>query len=598
MSYSSISVAASLLVAAAVGATAEQALAPPEGGIVPLPNVAGKKLIRGAREIRHVTQEMEAIEDPEEKVRFLQEKVASWRDKGIDGVMFVVRNGQWWKVPALAYEDVKPEIDAFQSIKDWGRLTDNFLWTSSTLWVDGRAPDWFNDEDWQAVCAGTRLAAGLCKECGFKGLLLDWEQYGGRGKGVWRRPFFYKHYADEGYKSAGEVAPRPFPEVAAKVRQRGREYAEALTSVYPGIVLMVAPSLYGGTYREAVLETGGDLRECGSALVPAFVDGLLLGLDERASLVSACERTYLDSTYADMLAARDMELRRSLVLSTVPALARRRITFCAAIWTDAGWGKDRFSPTEVRANQRDPERHKHAAHNAMAASDRYAWLYGEMPWVTVEPTPLMRQYWQANVDAHEPQDLSWQPVPRWDLTDYAAHDRELAARDAAFWVKAEQDGWTVAADLPARWRFRFDSQLQIRYNKHWYRPNNDLDLSAWPLVSTLRCWQSEGTRANGVGIYRTRFDAPGDLDPQRQEIVLAWGGHSAGTSPGPGLRPEILALVNTKRGLSMAGGMTDVSEVIKPGASNQVSVRVINYAGPAGLMGQVKLLVRDRTEED
>jgi len=561
---------------------------------IPISNVAGKKLIRGAREIRHVCGEMEQIEDPDKKAAFLQEKVASWQDKGIDGVMFVLRNGQWWKNPPLTYDDVKPTIDAFNAVEDWGRLTDNFLWTGTTLWTPGKAPDWFNDEDWAAVCSNTRLAARLSKECGFKGVLLDWEQYGGRGTGVWKLPFYYKLYADEGYKAAGEAEPKSFPEVAAKVEQRGKEYGEALTSVYPEIVLMVAPSLYGGTYRETVNETGGDPRVAGGALVPAFIDGLLLGLGEEASLVSACEKTYLDSTHQDMLSVRDQSMRRAVILSAMPDLARKRISFCAAIWTDAGWGKERFSPTDVRVNQRDPERHKHAAHNAMVASDKYAWLYGEIPWITAQETPLMRQYWQANIDAHEPMDLNWKPAPKWDLTDYTAHDRTMAQQDAGFWAKAKKDGWKIAAELPLYWRFRFDSQLQIRYNKHWYRPNNDLDVSAWPLISTLKCWQSQGTRANGVGIYRIKFDVPKDLDPERQEIMLAWGGHSAGPSPGPGLRPEILALVNTKRGLGMKTGLTDVSEVIKPGETNQVCVRVINHAGPAGLMGHVKLLVRER----
>jgi hypothetical protein len=577
----------------------EETLSPAEGGRIPLSNVAGKKLIRGAREIRHVCGELEGIEDAGKKAAFLNEKVATWQDKGIDGVMFVLRNGQWWRVPALTYEDVKPEIDAFQSVNDWGRLTDNFLWTSSTLWVEGRVPDWFNNDDWEAMCTNTRLAARVAKECGFKGVLLDLEQYGGRGSGVWKYPFHYKGYADEGYKAAGEAAPRSFHEVAAKVRQRGEQYGEALTKEYPQIVLMVAASLYEGAYRVALRkelerESKGSLLDTGFALMPAFFDGLLAGLDERASLVSACEATYLDSTYKDMLVVRDQALRLAPSLSTTPELARKRISFCTAIWTDAGWGEDRFSPTDVRANQRDPVRHKHAAHNAMAASDKYAWLYGEMPWITAEPTPLTRKYWQANIDAHQPQDLSWKPTPKWDLTDYTEHDRQMAARDTAFWAKAKQDGWRVAAELPEFWHFRFDTQLQIRYNKHWYRPNNDFDFGTWPLISTLKCWQSQGTKANGVGIYRIKFDVPQDLDPQRDEIMLAFSGHSAGTSPGPGLRPEIIALMNTKRGLGMKTGLTDVSEVIKPGASNQVSVRVINHAGPAGLMGHVKLLVRKR----
>ena len=592
MSYTRILVVVSLMVSLVTSAIGEQALSPPEGGTVPMSNVAGKKLIRAAREIRHVTQDMEAIKSPAEKARFLQDKVASWQDKGIDGVMFVVRNGQWWQVPALTYEDVKQEINAFKSVEDWGRLTDNFLWTSSTLWWAGQVPDWFNDGDWEAICTGTRLAARLCKESGFKGLVFDWEQYGGRGKGVWIRPFYYKHYAAEGYKGASETEPRPFPEVAAKVRQRGREYAQALTSVYPEIVLMVAPSLYSGPYREAAKETG-DLRECGPGLVPAFIDGLLLGLDERASLVSACEKTYLDMTYADLLTARDQALRQALVMSTVPELARRRIQFAAGIWTDAGWGKDRFSPTDARVNQRDPEQHKHATHNALAASDDYAWLYGEMPWLTEEATPLMKAYWKATEDARQPMDLDWAPEPEWDLTDYSAVNEQMAAKDAASWAQAEKDGWRVAVELPTWWRFLFSPGNKLRYRKYWYK--GDIDDSAWPLISCLKCWQSQGMPANGQAVYRVSFDVPADIDATTQDIQLSFGAFSAGEPAGEkGLASWADFTLNGK-GYPMRP-MSDVAESIRPGERNRVGIRVINRAGPALLMGHVKLLVRDRTE--
>ena len=601
MRYIAIFLAAVLVISMTLAASGAEVLSPAEGGRIPLSNVAGKKLIRGARETRHASQAMMEIKDPREKAAFLQKKVASWQDKGIDGVMFFLHHGRWWEVPGPTYEELKPEIDAFQSVKDWGRLTDNFMWTYSTVWAEGgRVPDWFNDDDWEAVLASARLAARVTKECGFKGILFDLESYGGPGVGVWKHAFDYKMYAAGGYKAGGEAKPKSFAEVTAKVQQRGKEYGEALTSVYPDIVLLVGGSLYGQAYKEAL----GDAME-GKVptlptmdhlgLEPAFLDGLLLGLDERASLVSAYEPTYLDSTYKDMLGARDQGMRLSLVLSKVPELARRRISFCTAIWTDAGWSKEeRFSPTDVRLNQRDPERHKHAAHNAMAVSDKYGWLYGELPFITAEETPLMRQYWQANIDAHEPMDLGWEPVPKWDLTDYTAHDRQMAKQDAAFWARMKKDGWKVAVELPVNWHFRFDTQRQIRYKQHWYRTNNTLDNSAWPLISTLKCWQSQGTKANGIGIYRVNFDVPKYLNPKRQEIVLAFGGFSAGTSPARGMRPEIIAFVNTKLSFGMKDGPVNVSKVIKPGETNQVSVRVINHAGPAGLMGHVKLLVRNR----
>ena len=40
--------------------------------------------------------------------------------------------------------------------------------------------------------------------------------------------------------------------------------------------------------------------------------------------------------------------------------------------------------------------------------------------------------------------------------------------------------------------------------------------------------------------------------------------------------------------------LIDVSKAIKPGESNFVGIVCLNQNGPGGLMGRVKLLVRDR----
>lgn len=565
-----------------------EVLSPAEGGKIPISNVAGKKLIRAAREGRHFCQDLAQIEERAKKAQFVQENVQAWQDKGVDGMTFTIKSGQWWRIPPLTYEEIQSTIEAFKSVKDWGRLTDNFLWTSSSVWVNTRAADWLSDEDWTDVLTNTRLAARLAKECRFKGIVLDMEQYNCHSTGVWRIPFNYKRYATEGYKVAGEANPRPFLEMAAIVRQRGKQYAEALTSVYPDIVLFVF-GLYENTWREVLVDTDGLLTDTSLTLWPAFVDGLLLGLDERATLISATEATYCDTRYKDMLFVRDQALRQSLVLSTVPELARKRITFSVGIWTDAGWGPDRFSDTDVRVNQRDPECHKHAVHNALAASDKYAWLYGEMPWLTAKPTHLMQQYWQATREGRHPQDLSWGPEPNWDFTDYTEHNAKMSERDAAFWTAVGKEGWKVAVELPIQWRFWFDADNQLRYRSYLLKNTND---SSWFFINSLKCWQSQGTVANGAAVYRTRFDAPADLDPAIQEIVLAFGEYSPGSpKEETGLFSWMDVTVNGK-GYPMKH-LIDVSGSIKPGESNLVAVRVVNKSGPAGLMGSVKLMIRD-----
>ena len=550
-------------------------------------SAAGKKLIRVAREGRLVCSALADIEDPAEQAQFLQDHVASWQGKGVDGMSFTIANGQWWRSSPLTDADVRPTINAFQAVGNWGDITNNLLYTGSSVWAPVPASDWFDDDDWTAVLSNTWRAAHLALECGFMGILLDPEQYNCPSTGAWRLPFHYTEYANGGYLLAGESAPRPFEEVAAQVRLRGTQYAETLTGVYPDVVLFVL-GLYENTWREVLYDTDGALEEAASSLWPAFVDGLLLGLGGQAALVSATERTYCDSRYAHMLDVRDEALQDSFALSTVPELAATQITFSVGIWTDAGWGADRFSYTYERVNQRRTEWHKHAVHNALAASDEYAWLYGELPWMTAATTTLMEAYWQATQDGRQPQDLAWVPEPWPDLTDYTAHDANMAAGDAAFWDAMQQAGWLVAAELPTSWSFWFDTDNQLRCRDH---AGEDVEDSSWPLISTLTCWQSQEFRYNGQAVYRVRFEAPAGLDPANQEIALAFGGYSPGVhNPEPGMLSWMDAAVNEK-GYGMAP-LIDVTDSIRPGTSNLVAVRVINKTGPAGIMGHVKLLIK------
>ncbi len=173
----------------------------------------------------------------------------------------------------------------------------------------------------------------------------------------------------------------------------------------------------------------------------------------------------------------------------------------------------------------------------------------------------------------------------------------MAQKDVAFWAKAKKDGWKVAVELPVHWRFRFSAGKQLRYRKEWH--NAELDDSSWPLISILRCWQSQRIPANGQAVYRTKFDVPADVDPATQEIRLAFGSYSTGlpaTKPGDltgwsdfsvNGKPYALTFPERKE-------MVDISAAIIPGQSNRIGIRVINVSGPAFLMGHVKLLVRNR----
>ena len=603
-------------VAAPVLVPAEE-LTSVDSATVPRANVQGKKLIRWGAEL---TQKTLASEVPG--------KVEAWQDAGYDGLCFNISSHKdgsepkalyeaqmffrWWSLITRTREEFAPDIEAFKSVEDWGRLTDNFLLTAvRPLYTQAetdagkeRCPDWFKDEDFEIVLANARLAASVAREIGFKGIVFDVEAYGWAAKGAWSNPWSYPGYKSGWYKECGHQEPLPFAEVAAKVRERGTQYAQTLSEAYPNIVLLVAAGLYECAWTNCA-QTGNRLAESGMGLWPAFVDGVLMGLGEEALLVALSESTYIMSQYRDLVTARNMAKEQALVVSSVPELARRRISFAAGLWTDAAYGRTGgFSNTDVSANHRNPEWHEHATANALAASDHYAWHYGEASYFLrwgegypfapdfdkeyEEPPALIREYWQANVNGHQPHDLDWAPEPTFDTTDYAEFDADAARRNEAFWGAKEKEGYEVALELPEYWRFLYDQEVLGRCRPY---PSfvNAWAGHSWFQVSSRKCWQSQGMRVNGYAWYGTAFEVPADLDVESQELFLTFSVYGSGAVN--------IYLNGGWIGYLPKDPMIDVTKKLKPGEKNILVLGFLNKTGPGGLAGDVKIMSREKSKE-
>ena len=240
------------------------------------------------------------------------------------------------------------------------------------------------------------LQARVARECGFKGVLFDTEQYEGHhAEGAWHIPFSYPNYREDGYLKEGLSKPRSFEDVAAKIRQRGTQYVQALCEGYPGLKILMIGGLY-----EFVYEFGGPpLEDNHNGLYPSFIDGMLLGMDEEATLIGGSELTYGKTRYVDIGDQRRKFDKAIDDLSGVSDRLKKKMSFAAGIWVDT----DRtWSDTDVSKNVRNPQDHERAVRNAFIASDEYTWIYGEQSRFLVgEPTPLMKQYFKANEDAHE-----------------------------------------------------------------------------------------------------------------------------------------------------------------------------------------------------
>ncbi len=206
------------------------------------PDVTGKKIILATRE-------------------FYGSPVAEWSNKlkrmqslAFDGVvlnLFPADNPdgmkqRWWGIVPYTKEMFQEEIDLIKSLL-WARYTDNFIWVGTRTEKTRREPfNWFSDEDAKVWLANARLLGEIARECGAKGIILDTEQYLGADYGAWRGPFDYRQYAagDWQASSLGETEPHSYLECAAKVRERGKQWGEAISSAYRDVTILSLRGLH------------------------------------------------------------------------------------------------------------------------------------------------------------------------------------------------------------------------------------------------------------------------------------------------------------------------------------------------------------------
>lgn len=253
------------------------------------------------------------------------------------------------------------------------RFTDNFVRVNVT---PGNI-DWF--DDWAAVLHNARLAARIAREAGFKGIVLDTEQY--------EAPLFeYRKQRDHGTRS--------YQDYAAQARRRGREVIQAINDAFPDPVLFLT---FAYNTPELDIPTWTELPDSHYGLLPAFLDGLLEGAAPGTVVVDGFEQAYgFRGEFQFALARylfREWLSRRSLV----PERYRRHMRLAFGLWLDYQWRRAPYygwDPEDPSNNHFTPSRFREALRLALKHTDQYVWVYTEQPnWWTGER--LHADYYRA-----------------------------------------------------------------------------------------------------------------------------------------------------------------------------------------------------------
>jgi hypothetical protein len=271
-----------------------------------------------------------------------------------------------WQRRAFTQAELAPAVLDLQATR-FERFRHNFLRVNL---VPGDV-DWF--DEFAPIVNNLELAAAAAREGGARGILLDTEQYA--------FPLFT-------YRKQRDAPARSWEEYAAQVRARGRAVMAALQDGYPGITVLLTfgyavPWLESRRGAVALSETEYGL------LVP-FLDGMVDAVRAGTHLVDAYEPTYYhNKDLGKFESAHRMVKEAVLPLVADPERYRRVISVGFGLWMDFDSTAIGWNGTDGSKNFYTPEDFERSVRAALAASDRYVWIYTQIPrWWSPAGTPL------------------------------------------------------------------------------------------------------------------------------------------------------------------------------------------------------------------
>ena len=283
------------------------------------------------------------------------------------------------------------------------RFTDNFL----TLLANPGDVDWFDDAGWQNIVEHWRIAAGLAREAGLRGIFFDPEPYA-------------PPHSQFDYAAQPQCKQHSFDEYCVKARQRGREAMQAVAREYPQITLLCAfmnsinATATGRANPRLALATQG------YGLYPAFIDGWLDAVPSTVTLVDGCESAYLYNSQQEYLEAAVLikGACQELVSPENRAKYRAQVQVSFGIYLDAYWNpKDSEWKTWYIDGLGGPrvERLRANVTAALRAADEYVWVYGEkFRWWPTPNSSVRAESWPEALPGCE-RALRWARDP----VDYA-----------------------------------------------------------------------------------------------------------------------------------------------------------------------------------
>lgn len=321
------------------------------------PTLLGKKLIEYGWDVPTPAQ--------------LHDGLAAMEKRPFDGIIFRLSGGHnAFVTKPLEKAKFAEDERTLHSLR-FTQFRDNFV----LVWGSPPADfDWFNDTQWKAIEANSRLLVGIAQAGRIRGICFDPEPY----------DFSLWHYA----KQPGTNA-HTFAEYRAKVRERGRQLMRAFERKMPGATILTFfhVSLYDRFATLAETERTQRLAKESWGLMPDFFVGMLESASPRARFIDGNENAYYYTSREQYFRAYQAIRQRARGL--VPAELRekydRQVQAGQALYVDQNFALRQPNPEKYLSYRMTPEdRAKWFEHNtywALYTTDEYVWCYSErMNW--------------------------------------------------------------------------------------------------------------------------------------------------------------------------------------------------------------------------
>jgi hypothetical protein len=308
---------------------------------------------------------------------FVAENIRQMEKRPFDGIIMrleahrgnVFTGGKW--DPA----DFAADIKALQSIQ-WGKFKTNFL-----IMYSVSDHDWFSDSDWANVVNNVEIMA-RCAKAGGCYLAFDAEPYG-----AW--PWDYKHQKHAHEKS--------FTEYAAKARERGRQFSEAIGRIIPDNVLLTFFSYLpfsrnpNTSVSDPVKREQGLSREPYGLYLP-FLNGMLDALGPQMTITDGNEFSYYYASSENFLAGYHMMRQSALDLIPRELVPKFQTNTQAsqALYMNYVFGKVpwKANPSLYMTPEEQAKWFEFNTYWALKTTDEFVWCYTEkMSWWTNKDIP-------------------------------------------------------------------------------------------------------------------------------------------------------------------------------------------------------------------